>query len=221
MLSGPERPARKLGFNTRLSSANELILRTESTNSMKTRKFMVWNEIGSWNMDHWAAPSAGIMVYYPVFGTLPSFMAGISMDSYISNCVDFKKDVEGMCFTYNQALYRNKRIHKNSKGQDVKSILPCTPLAVIKILEYLKVIVKTQEYHGINNRFRPTTARINSEERESWLLIEAKSSATRSLPCLPMTTPKFILRISIHSSSLRKTTKVFRSRNGESCFKHI
>mmetsp|Transcript_35074 Transcript_35074/g.49057 ORF Transcript_35074/g.49057 Transcript_35074/m.49057 type:complete len:320 (-) Transcript_35074:174-1133(-) len=85
------------------------------------------------------AEISGMMVYYPVFGTLPSFMAGVSMDSYISNCVDFKKDVEGMCFTYIQALYRNQRVMKNDKGGNVKSILPCTPLACVKILEHLQV----------------------------------------------------------------------------------
>eukprot|EP00466_Bigelowiella_natans_P014714 jgi/Bigna1/85380/estExt_fgenesh1_pg.C_30403 len=49
------------------------------------------------------------------------------------------KDVEGMCFTYIQALYRNQRVMKNDKGRNVKSILPCTPLACVKILEHLQV----------------------------------------------------------------------------------
>jgi len=90
----------------------------------------------------------GIMVYYPVFGTLPSFMAGVSMDSYISNCVSIEKDVEGMCFTYIQALYKNTRALKNSTGESVKSILPCTPLACVKILEYLKVYDSKDRLQG-------------------------------------------------------------------------
>mmetsp|Transcript_1494 Transcript_1494/g.2052 ORF Transcript_1494/g.2052 Transcript_1494/m.2052 type:complete len:316 (-) Transcript_1494:207-1154(-) len=90
----------------------------------------------------------GMMVYYPVFGTLPSFMAGVSMDSYISNCVDYKKDVEGMCFTYIQALYKNKRTMTNKKGEHVKSILPCTPLAVVKILEHLGAYDSKQKLAG-------------------------------------------------------------------------
>lgn len=76
----------------------------------------------------------GIMVYYPVYGAVPSFYGG-SMDEYIRNCVSLDKDVEGMCHTYRHALYSDKRFidKKNQK----KSILPCTPLAIVKILEPL------------------------------------------------------------------------------------
>ncbi|GAB5353904.1 hypothetical protein AAMO2058_000074100 [Amorphochlora amoebiformis] len=90
----------------------------------------------------------GIMVYYPVFGSFPSFMAGVSMDSYIANCISNEKDVEGMCFTYIQALYQNRRHLKNKKGLEVKSILPCTPLAVVKILEHLKAYDSKEKLKG-------------------------------------------------------------------------
>mmetsp|Transcript_4696 Transcript_4696/g.8529 ORF Transcript_4696/g.8529 Transcript_4696/m.8529 type:complete len:323 (+) Transcript_4696:254-1222(+) len=100
----------------------------------------------------------GMMVYYPVFGQSPSFMAGVSMDSYISNCVDPEKDVEGMCFTYIRSLYQNKRLLKNDKGEAVKSILPCTPLAVVKILEYLKA------YDGQHNLKGKTITVVNRSQ---------------------------------------------------------
>lgn len=76
----------------------------------------------------------GIMIYYPVHGSVPSFYGG-SMDEYLRNCVVQSKDVEGMCFTYRHALYKDTRYidpeHKK------KAILPCTPLAIIKIIEHL------------------------------------------------------------------------------------
>lgn len=84
----------------------------------------------------------GIMVYYPVFGTnTPSFMGGVTMDNYLASCIEKEKDVEGLSFTYMQALYKNKRSLQNARGDPVKSVLPCTPLAVVKILEYLGVYV--------------------------------------------------------------------------------
>lgn len=47
------------------------------------------------------------------------------------------KDVEGLSHRYIFNMYQNIRFldHANTK----KSILPCTPLAVIKILEYLRI----------------------------------------------------------------------------------
>jgi len=76
----------------------------------------------------------GIMVYYPIYGAVPSFYGG-SMDEYIRNCVSTDKDVEGMCHSYRHALYSDKRFIDQDKIK--KSILPCTPLAVVKILEPL------------------------------------------------------------------------------------
>jgi len=78
----------------------------------------------------------GIMIYYPVFGSLPSFFGG-SMDNYLRDCISPQKDVEGLCHEYRQALYHNERFLDASKTK--KCILPCTPLAIIKILEHLKV----------------------------------------------------------------------------------
>ncbi|PKI85334.1 methylenetetrahydrofolate dehydrogenase (NAD(+)) [Malassezia vespertilionis] len=94
----------------------------------------------------------GIMVYYPIF-------CG-RQDTYLQQIVDPRKDVEGLNFYYCWNMYHNVRWIKPSqmgsapgatsegdlRSQDVaanetvpagfaKSILPCTPLAVVKCLE--------------------------------------------------------------------------------------
>lgn len=71
----------------------------------------------------------GIMVYYPVFGN--------AQDQYLQQVVAKEKDVEGMNHVYYQNMYHNIR-YLDSENT-IKSILPCTPLAIVKILEYLKV----------------------------------------------------------------------------------
>ena len=50
----------------------------------------------------------GIIIYYPVFGFSPSFY-GSTMDDYLRDSISFKKDVEGLSFTYRYNLYRNIR----------------------------------------------------------------------------------------------------------------
>mmetsp|Transcript_21275 Transcript_21275/g.41441 ORF Transcript_21275/g.41441 Transcript_21275/m.41441 type:complete len:325 (+) Transcript_21275:152-1126(+) len=93
----------------------------------------------------------GIMIYYPCFGLAPSFYGG-SMDDFLRDSIPIEKDVEGLCDTYRRNLYRNIRYidtytqefkggitkptgHAGTK----KCLLPCTPLAIAKILEHLKV----------------------------------------------------------------------------------
>jgi len=78
----------------------------------------------------------GIMVYYPVFGQRPSFHGG-SQDDYLRDTVSPYKDVEGLNHYYRSALYRNKRFVDDASTK--KCVLPCTPLAVIKTLEFLEV----------------------------------------------------------------------------------
>ncbi|GMH69524.1 hypothetical protein TrRE_jg3865 [Triparma retinervis] len=46
---------------------------------------------------------SGIIVYYPCFGTQPSY-SGVSMDDYLRDSVSPRKDVEGLCWTYRTAL---------------------------------------------------------------------------------------------------------------------
>eukprot|EP00560_Eucampia_antarctica_P008347 CAMPEP_0197826748 /NCGR_PEP_ID=MMETSP1437-20131217/3657_1 /TAXON_ID=49252 ORGANISM="Eucampia antarctica, Strain CCMP1452" /NCGR_SAMPLE_ID=MMETSP1437 /ASSEMBLY_ACC=CAM_ASM_001096 /LENGTH=376 /DNA_ID=CAMNT_0043427317 /DNA_START=91 /DNA_END=1221 /DNA_ORIENTATION=- len=77
----------------------------------------------------------GILVYYPIFGSEPSF-SGASQDDYLRDSVSYKCDVEGLCHTYRSHLYRNVRhidFPKNSK----KCLLPCTALSVVKVLEHV------------------------------------------------------------------------------------
>ncbi|KAJ3122574.1 hypothetical protein HK098_002753 [Nowakowskiella sp. JEL0407] len=78
----------------------------------------------------------GIMVYYPVFGD--------QQDQYLMNTVSVYKDVEGLCHTYRHHMYRNVRYLDKEETQ--KCIIPCTPLAMIKILEYISVYNKILAY---------------------------------------------------------------------------
>tara|TARA_B100001964_G_C14145990_1_gene559713 strand:+ start:20 stop:919 length:900 start_codon:yes stop_codon:yes gene_type:complete len=64
----------------------------------------------------------GIFNYWPVFNN--------EQDGYLRNQVDFKKDIEGLCLYWTRKLYSNDRM----AGDNKKAILPCTPLAVLKLL---------------------------------------------------------------------------------------
>ena len=74
----------------------------------------------------------GIIVYYPIFPKNPTH------DKYIQETVDLSKDVEGMRHKYLYNMYHNIRFLDPPENRK-KSILPCTPLAVVKILEYLQI----------------------------------------------------------------------------------
>ncbi|KAI9098719.1 hypothetical protein DFS34DRAFT_618695 [Phlyctochytrium arcticum] len=78
----------------------------------------------------------GIMVYYPVFGG--------TQDGYIQNTVSFRKDVEGLCHKYRYNMYHNVRYL--DKDQTQKCIIPCTPLAMVKILEHVGAYNPILEY---------------------------------------------------------------------------
>eukprot|EP00512_Aurantiochytrium_limacinum_P002652 CAMPEP_0171497258 /NCGR_PEP_ID=MMETSP0958-20121227/7164_1 /TAXON_ID=87120 /ORGANISM="Aurantiochytrium limacinum, Strain ATCCMYA-1381" /LENGTH=338 /DNA_ID=CAMNT_0012031465 /DNA_START=46 /DNA_END=1062 /DNA_ORIENTATION=+ len=86
----------------------------------------------------------GIMIYYPCFGAVPSFYGG-RMDDHLRDIVAVEKDVEGLCFTYRHYLYHNVRYLPKLSGEpsDKKCLLPCTPLALVKILEGLNVYDET------------------------------------------------------------------------------
>lgn len=71
----------------------------------------------------------GIIVYYPIFGN--------RQDQYLQQIVSIDKDVEGLSHRYIFNMYQNIRFLDPAETK--KSILPCTPLAVIKILEYLRI----------------------------------------------------------------------------------
>lgn len=65
------------------------------------------------------------------------------MDDYLRDSIVPEKDVEGLCYTYRMNLYRNRRwlseAHQTNVTQPHKCLLPCTPLAVVKILQHLNV----------------------------------------------------------------------------------
>ncbi|KAK6463597.1 tetrahydrofolate dehydrogenase/cyclohydrolase [Scheffersomyces coipomensis] len=79
----------------------------------------------------------GIMVYFPVFGD--------NQDQYLQQLISPEKDVEGLNFIYYQNLYHNVRF-LDAPTNEQKSLIPCTPLAMVKILEYLGVYNKILHY---------------------------------------------------------------------------
>jgi len=86
----------------------------------KVDKYSLEKEIGKINSD----PSIhGVMIYYPIFN--------VEQDNYLKDQVDYRKDIEGLNTHWIRKLYNNERIDDKSN----KAILPCTPLAIIKLLE--------------------------------------------------------------------------------------
>jgi len=68
----------------------------------------------------------GIMVYYPIFGN--------ERDNFIKDLVDYRKDIEGLNSFWLRKLYENERTIEGA-SRSGKAIVPCTALAIIKILE--------------------------------------------------------------------------------------
>jgi methylenetetrahydrofolate dehydrogenase (NADP+)/methenyltetrahydrofolate cyclohydrolase len=67
----------------------------------------------------------GIFVYYPIWGD--------ERDAELRDRISPHKDVEGLSPHWIRKLYANKRFEDEERR--FKSILPCTPLAIIKLLE--------------------------------------------------------------------------------------
>jgi methylenetetrahydrofolate dehydrogenase (NADP+)/methenyltetrahydrofolate cyclohydrolase len=67
----------------------------------------------------------GVLVYYPVFGT--------EQDTYLRDLVDPSKDIEGLHSFWARCLYANRRFLDDASTK--KAILPCTPLAILKLLD--------------------------------------------------------------------------------------
>ncbi|KAI9925010.1 hypothetical protein ASPWEDRAFT_119636 [Aspergillus wentii DTO 134E9] len=100
-----------------------------------------------------ADPDAdGIIVYYPIFNN--------RQDQYLQQIVDVGKDVEGLSHRYIFNMYQNVRFLDTEQRQ--KSILPCTPLATIKILEYLNIYNTILPYG--NRLFGHTICVVNRSE---------------------------------------------------------
>lgn len=97
----------------------------------------------------------GMLVYYPIFPGNPAH------DGYIQQTVSLSKDVEGLCYKHIYNMYHNVRFLDPPTNQK-KSILPCTPLAVVKILEYLQIYNSILPYG--NRLFGKTITVINRSE---------------------------------------------------------
>jgi methylenetetrahydrofolate dehydrogenase (NADP+)/methenyltetrahydrofolate cyclohydrolase len=67
----------------------------------------------------------GIFVYYPIWGD--------ERDAELRDLISPHKDVEGLSPHWIGKLYANERF--DDAGRKFKAILPCTPLAIIKLLE--------------------------------------------------------------------------------------
>lgn len=97
----------------------------------------------------------GIIVYYPIFPR------SSRQDQYIQQLVALDKDVEGLSHKYIFNMYQNIRFLDPPTNKQ-KSILPCTPLAVVKVLEYLQIYNPALPYG--NRLFGRTITVINRSE---------------------------------------------------------
>ena len=79
----------------------------------------------------------GIIVYYPVFDS--------RRDQTLQWTVSMYKDVEGLSPQLISNMYQNLRF-LDPPNNTQKSILPCTPLAIIKTLEYLQIYNTILDY---------------------------------------------------------------------------
>lgn len=80
----------------------------------------------------------GIIVYYPIFGG--------EQDRYLKDLVDVRKDIEGLNSFWARKLYHNDRYVDADRTK--KAILPCTPLAVIKLLESTRDVGGPESMQG-------------------------------------------------------------------------
>lgn len=96
-----------------------------------------------------------MIVYYPIFPGNPIH------DKYIQETVSLQKDVEGLCHKHIYNMYHNVRFLDPPHNLK-KSILPCTPLAVVKILEFLQIYNPILAYG--NRLYGKTITVINRSE---------------------------------------------------------
>lgn len=66
----------------------------------------------------------GVFLYYPIQG---------DADRWLREMVDPRKDIEGMHSFWSRYLYENRRYLDEERTQ--QAILPCTPLAILKLLD--------------------------------------------------------------------------------------
>lgn len=72
--------------------------------------------------------ATGVIVYYPIFGG--------ARDAHLRSVLSPLKDIEGLHPYWLDKLYSNERtVALGDGGQPLKALLPCTPLAIFKLLE--------------------------------------------------------------------------------------
>ncbi|CAP67795.1 uncharacterized protein PODANS_1_16780 [Podospora anserina S mat+] len=98
----------------------------------------------------------GILVYYPIWPANQGHQ-----DRYIQETVSLAKDVEGLCHTHLFNMYHNVRF-LDPPANLKKSILPCTPLAIVKALEHLQIYNPILAYG--NRLYGKTITVINRSE---------------------------------------------------------
>ena len=96
----------------------------------------IWRLMDKMNQDD---SVHGILVYYPIFGN--------EQDIKLRNAIAWHKDIEGLTPYWLNKLYANVRF--DDAASTKKAILPCTPLAIIKMLEEIgSSNVSTLPFHG-------------------------------------------------------------------------
>ncbi len=78
----------------------------------------------------------GIFIYFPVFNN--------QHDDYLRNQVDYRKDIEAGSTYWTKKISANDRMAV-SGDQSRKAVLPCTSLAIVKILTELGIYTDDQE----------------------------------------------------------------------------
>ena len=78
----------------------------------------------------------GVFIYFPVFNN--------QQDDYLRNRVDYRKDIEAGSNYWTGKLYANDRLAL-SDDQRKKALLPCTPLAILKMLTEIGVYSNNQQ----------------------------------------------------------------------------
>lgn len=76
----------------------------------------------------------GVFIYFPVFNN--------QQDDYLRNLVDYRKDIEAGSNYWTHKLYNNDRFVDGDTSK--KALLPCTPLAIVKMLTEIGVYDMTK-----------------------------------------------------------------------------
>ncbi|MEX2326890.1 MAG: bifunctional methylenetetrahydrofolate dehydrogenase/methenyltetrahydrofolate cyclohydrolase [Pseudomonadales bacterium] len=85
----------------------------------------------------------GIFIYFPVFHS--------QQDNYLRNLVDYRRDIEAGSMYWVKKLYANDRFAIAGEATR-KALLPCTPLAIIKMLTEVGVYVQNGQQRPVEGK---------------------------------------------------------------------